>query len=847
MHRPIILLTLALVAGILLGQAFLFFPWSTIAFSIALAAAGSTLLATARIGHQNLLFTVTGAVSGFALLVVAAAHLPERHYRTMPVFDGTAHELTGRISSPLDRDPGRTAFSLNLDRIDGREASGTVRVAVRDETLPAGYGDRVSLSGRLYPPRGFRNPGGFDYPAYLARNGVHAVLSLRRGTDVRVLEQGSGVLRTIQDLRERIRQAMLAGLKGDGAAILLAMTIGEEGSLTEDLRERFMAAGVTHIISISGSHLGMVAVICFWLTRNALFLLPERSYHWLTIHADPRKIAALATIIPVVFYAFLAGGQVATMRSLIMILAGLAALTLDREGDLLSALAIAALVSLVPDPQALFDISFQLSYLSVLCIAFVVSTWNALELRPEKRAGKLLNSALLLFSISAAAALVTGPLVAFYFHQVSFAGIAANMVVVPFAGAVVVPLGLTSGILSLLTGSLPFAAANQFFADAFVALVSLFARIPFAAVHLSSPGPLLATGYAGLLIASALWLRARLFAAYRPLETSSRPPRFTLAAMSISAVVIVLSAVFPLLRGHGPRVTVVDVGQGDCTLVETAAGRTILIDGGGTRDNRFDIGRSVLAPYLWDRGIRVFDLVVLSHPHPDHMNGLIAVLRNFTVREVWGSGLDTDLPGYADFQEVIRQRSIPFRKVSAGDRARVGEADLFVLHPGAAFRQRTRKAYAAENDRSLVVRLELAGKRLLFAGDIHAEGERELQRNVSDLAVDLVKVPHHGSRTSSTGALVAALRPAAAVITVGDGNPYRHPAEEVVERYQEIGATVYRTDRHGAIMVRLSPAGLDVRPWSELLLRQAVSGGQDGWWTIERSNWMRMAIRTAGI
>ena len=227
------------------------------------------------------------------------------------------------------------------------------------------------------------------------------------------------------------------------------MTIGEEGSLTEDLRERFMAAGVTHIISISGSHLGMVAVICFWLTRNALFLLPERSYHWLTIHADPRKIAALATVIPVVFYAFLAGGQVATIRSLIMILAGLTALILDREEDLLSALAIAALISLRAGPAG------PLRHLvpALLPVRPVASRsscppgmrWN---FRRTPGPGNCAQQALLLFSSPVAATLVTGPLVALYFNQFSFAGIIANMVVVPFAGAVVVPLGLACGILS---------------------------------------------------------------------------------------------------------------------------------------------------------------------------------------------------------------------------------------------------------------------------------------------------------------------------------------------------------------------------------------------------------------
>jgi len=846
MNKPVILLALALAAGILLGQIFLYFPSSTILL-IALACAIGIPLYRQRLTVNRLLVTGSAIIAGAVLLVSAAASLPDDHYTALSLGESSLHAVTGRISSPLDRDPGKIAFNLAVDHIDDRASSGTLRVTVRDEALPAGYDDRVSLTGRIHPPRGFRNPGGFDYPAYLARQGVYNLLSIKHGSDVRILEQGTGILRAIQTLRERIRQAFLAVMKGEGSAILLAMTIGEEGSLTEDLRERFMAAGVTHIISISGSHLGMVAVICFWITKQALFLLPERSYHWITIHADPRKIAALVTVVPVTFYAFLAGGQIATIRSLIMILAALAALILDREGDLLPALSLAALITLLTDPQALFDISFQLSYLSVLSIVFVVSTWNALELPADTLAGKMANQALLLFIISCAATLVTGPLVALYFNQFSFAGVIANMVVVPIAGAVVVPLGLLCGILSLLTGHLPLAAVNQCVADMFISLVSFFAHIPFSSIHLPSPGALLAAGYFVLLVASALLVRARLLAAYRPLESSSRPPRRAVAAMAAPGVLIVAAVAFLFFRDQGTRITFIDVGQGDCAVVETGSGRTILIDGGGTRDNRFDIGRSVLAPYLWDRGIRTIDLVVLSHPHPDHMNGLFAVLNDFSVREVWGSGLDTSLPGYAEFQEVVRQRKVPFRTVSAGDEAMVGDARLAVLHPGPAFDCGKAKAYAAENDRSLVVRMSIGDRVLLFPGDIHAAGERALLQSVPELACDLVKVPHHGSKTSSSGGLVAALRPAVAVVTVGDGNLYRHPSEEVVARYTENRAALYRTDRHGAVLVRLGQTGLTVRTWSELMLRRISPSERDGWWTIERENWKRMALRTAGI
>jgi competence protein ComEC len=850
MH-PVILLALAFVAGILLGQGFLSFPWSVATLIAICASIAAPLLRSDRVSRRSLLLTAAGLVAGMALLLLEAAPVPPHHYRSIPFHDGSVHSVAGRISSPLDRDPERNSFFLAIDRIDGREAAGTIRITVRDETFPGGYGDRIELSGRPVPPRGYRNPGVFDYPAYLARQSVYAVIHLKSGSAITILERGSGLLRFVQDQRERIRRSMTASLHGEGAAILLAMTIGEEGSLTDDLRERFMAAGVTHIISISGSHLGMVAVIFFWLARNAMFLLPERAYHWLTIRADPRKFAALLAVIPVVLYAFLAGGQVATIRSLIMILAGLAALSLDREGDLWSALAIAAVISLVPDPQALFDISFQLSYLSVLCIAFIVSAWNGLALPSRSRAERFRNSVLLLFVISLTAALVTGPVVAFYFRQISFAGIVANMIVVPFAGAIVVPLGLLSGILSLMTGSMtgsfPFAAANQFTADRFVDLVSFFSRMPFAAVHVPSPGFLFAAGYAGLLATSALWLRARLFSAYRPLESPSRPPRFTRALVSLSAVLLVLSLVLPLFRHHAAQVTFLDVGQGDCSLIETAEGATILIDGGGTRDNRFDLGRRVIAPYLWDRGIRTIDLVVLSHPHPDHMNGLLAVLKEFTVRGMWGSGLDRDLPGYEELRQVIDQKKVPFRTVAAGDHADVAGARLTVLHPGPSFLQRAKKAYAAENDRSLVIRIALEGRVLMFPGDIHQEGEQAILRNGHDLACDLLKVPHHGSKTSSSDDLVAALHPAVAIVTVGGGNPYRHPAEEVVERYRGNGTALYRTDRHGAVTVRIEPAGLAAQAWSDLVLRRISLETRADWWRIERENWRRLAIRTAGI
>ena len=180
------------------------------------------------------------------------------------------------------------------------------------------------------------------------------------------------------------------------------------------------------------------------------------------------------------------------------------------------------------------------------------------------------------------------------------------------------------------------------------------------------------------------------------------------------------------IPGQRMLVSFPDVGQGDCALIELPGGETVLIDGGGTRDNRFDIGRRILAPWLWNKGIRRLDLVIMSHPHPDHMNGLIAILRKFEVGAVWESGLDTDLPGYGEFRQAVQDRKIRHRLVSADDPPMMlGEAMISVLHPRRGFEAHDRQAYAAENNRSLVVRIRSEGKDFLFTGDIGSEDGRE--------------------------------------------------------------------------------------------------------------------------
>lgn len=841
MEKPLVAVALSFIAGIVLGEGFLFFPWTIAACLLASAAAAVRFLPRNRSFVGACLLV---SLCGSAITVFSVIHLPRDHYTQRTPLDGAAHAVSGRIASPLEREPGRTAFLLALDRIEDQPASGKIRVVLKEERPLLGYGDRITLYGKLYPVRGYRNPGGFDYPAYLEQQSVFAILSVRKGASVRVDTQGSGIFRNIQDWRERIRQALLRSMSGDGSAVLQAIILGEEGALTDELRDIFLAAGATHILSISGSHLGFVAIICFWLARNLLFAIPERSYHRLTIKADPRKIAALFAILPVTFYALLAGGQQATIRSLIMLLAGIAALLLDRDHDLPQALALAGLITLVPDPRTVFDVSFQLSYLSVAAILFVIHIATIAAPPAKTLRKRLFRDGALMLAVSLAATAATAPLVVYYFNRFSAWGIVSNMVIVPFAGFVVVPLGLFSGILSLATGSLPFAALNQLIGDAFVNLAAFFAALPGAMSAFPSPGPVRALSSVCLTASLGLLIRSRLLSRSRPLEYPNRLPRKALVVAVLSGLLLI-PALFSLPGTRNDQITFLDVGQGDSALVETADGKTILIDGGGTMDKRFDVGKKVVAPFLWNRNIGTIDLLVLSHPHPDHMNGLTSILRTFRVREIWSSGRDQHLDGYDEFRNAVVRQGTVHRFVRAGDRMMLGNAKIEVLHPDPDSGSSGKKAYEAENNRSLVLRLMISGKRFLFPGDIHQEAENNLAEMSPALQSDILKIPHHGSKTSSSIRFLAAIHPAAAVISVGAGNPYRQPSEEVIARLNSAGITLYRTDRDGAITVLPRGEHTKVIPWASLALTRIHGTDPMAWWQDESKNWGKIWIRRA--
>ena len=801
--RPLIAITVSLITGLALGEIFSYFPLTLTFFLFAL------LLAERRLKRGALLPLSLLFVAAVGLLVQQRISTPSPAGGLRPYLDQGEIELVAQIDGPPQHLPQQVllemkAIEIHADSI--RPIDGLFRLTIYGPDLPFEYGDRLEMPVRLRTPQQFGTPGAFPYADYREREGWSGVATLSRLDQIKkVGEGGNPALKVLYRWRERIRQRIFASMDQEPAALLLALIIGETGYLTEPIREVFSASGTTHILSISGSHLALVSILIFGLTRWMLLRLPTPILLRLSLWKIPSQWAALMTAGPVAFYAFLAGGEVATLRSLVMIWVYLFSIWINRSGDLKTSLSLAALLIVGFHPQAIFDLSFQLSFLSVLMIALTFSWWQANfpDNIPKKERSRwhayLIEPGRLMLLSTLGATLGTAPLTLFYFHQFSWIGLLANLLLIPMAGWLIVPLGLLSSLFSLWGGAgFPFAGAHQWIGSLYYRLTAFFARFPGADFHVAAPPLWLILFFYG----AVLWMLIQ--------RVSWRWMAPTVAAF----FVIFLGVGSVRLSPERLRVTLIDVAQGDATLIEFPLGKTMLVDGGS--GGPFNVGRIAVAPYLWERRIRTIDYLVGTHPQMDHIGGLAYIVRQFNIGEAWTNGTSRDLPFYRLFLERLQEKGIKPRVISASEPPmEIGGCGVFFLNPAG-------QVPAGEgdlNNHSIVLRIACphlgGGLSLLLTGDIERSGERRLLEQGGDLKSTILKVPHHGSSSSLDPFFLSAVSPKAALISVGRHNPYRHPHAAVLAAYHALSSKIYRTDQEGAIVIEADPTAWQAKTYHD--------------------------------
>ncbi len=640
-------------------------------------------------------------------------------------------------------------------------------------------GDRVRAAGRLETPRGPGNPGEFDARAHLARRGIRGILLAREADVERAGRAPAGPQGAAASVRLALGRVYRETLPPVHAAVLEGLLYGTTDAIPAPTREAFRVTGVFHLLAVSGSNVAFV-ILSATLAMRALRV--------------PAGVTVPAGLAIIAFYALLAEGDASVVRASVMGGLALVAGVARRRRDFWTALAAAALAILAWEPLALYEPGFQLSFAATAGLATMAGPLGALA---AARLPAVPRAPLGVTAATAAAEVAVAPLAAWHFNALPAYGLVANLVAVPLAGWLVVSGG-AAGLLGLVW--LPLAAAvnlvNRAALGLLLAAVEGIGRLPGALLAVPTPRPAwVALYFLGLAVAFG-WVPAR----------HARAARRLLAA---GALVVLLSLLATIVFPRPLEVVFYDVGQGDAALVLTPARGAVLIDGGSA--SGWDHGERVILPDLRRRGIRRVAWVVLSHPHEDHVGGLVSVVRQVRVGAILDSGQPNPIPAYEAILRAALDRSVPFVVGRRGDSFDLGRgARLQVLHPPEPLLS---AAGSDLNANSLVLRLEYGRASFLLTGDLEGAAEAELVRHAgAGLQATVLKVGHHGAASATGEDLVAAVRPRVAVIQVG-ANSFGHPSAAVVRRLEAAGARVLRTDLDGAVTLATDGRRLTVSAW----------------------------------
>ena len=702
--------------------------------------------------------------------------------RLPPQWEGVDVGVVGVVAGlpqPFERG---VRFDFDIERVEPAAARLPRRISLswynggtREEfqdIAPIRAGERWRFVVRLRRPHGSANPYGFDYESWLLQRAIGATGYVRPGGKARLEDLAERPTYWLERGREILRERHWDTLPGyPYAGILIALAIGDQNAIDAQQWQLFARTGVSHLMSISGLHVTMVASL-FALLVHSLW----RRSSALMLALPARKAAALAGFIAAFGYCLIAGFAVPAQRTLYMVGVVAFALWAGRIISISRVLCAALLLVLLVDPWAVLAPGFWLSFGAVAVILYVATH--------RLRAARSPALGLLQWGrVQWAITLALAPLLLVWFQQMSLVSPLANAVAIPLVSLVVTPLALAGSVLpfDFILELAHAAMAGQMW------LLEWCASLPAAVWQQHAP----AAWTMALALLGCAWLLLPRGAPARWLGLPLMLPMFLILP--------------PAPAAGAAWLTLLDAGQGLAVFVQTER-HALLYDAGPRYSPEADSGSRVILPFLRASGIARLDAMVISHDDNDHAGGAVTVLSGLPVGVLYAS-----LPQTHAAWQAARDYRLP---CAAGQGWDWDGGRFDFLHPRAA-------SHASEagkpNDRSCVLKIASAHGTLLLAGDIEARAENELlERAAGKLRADVLVVPHHSSRTSSTQEFIAAVQPRWALLSVGYRNRFGHPSAEVVERYSAVGAQLLRTDRGGALLVRLEAAGIGVQAYREL-------------------------------
>ena len=686
--------------------------------------------------------------------------------------------IIGTIVSDPQEKEYKTKYILKIDTINSNKKYKNTKVILytkkEKETLK--YGDKIELVGNFKLAQERRNPGGFDYRFYLKTKKIYGIVTTKNTK--RLKENNVNIISMIANKTANvIKNQSKKLLENKEACLLIGLLIGDTDEIDEETKEDFRNSNLTHMLAVSGLHVSYILLAVNYIITKV------------KIH---KKLSKIIVMLLILFFILVTGATPSVLRAGIMTIYLILGGIFYRRISVFSSLNLSLLVIIIMNPYCLFDVGLQLSYAGTIGIVYL---YPIIKEKIYKKANSIL--------ITISANIVIIPIMMYNFNTISLTFFISNLLAGPIIGIIII-LGFSIIIVSLIF----FPIAN-IFSKILNLLIILFlntakacANLPFSKIFIITPTLKFIFLYYCLLVFIIIKERTQI--------RINIKLRNKVIAILIILVIINPIKYFSNIKQSNLKIYFVDVGQGDSTCIVTPKNKVILIDGGGnSKDENYDIGKQTLLPYLLDKKINKIDYCIVSHFDSDHCGGLMYILKNLKVKNIIIGKQYKEYENYKEFIKIAKDKKINIRVVEAGEKITI-EKNLYidVLWPINREKMVTQNAI---NNNSLVFKLRYINFSMLFTGDIEEIAEKEIldnyKENTEFLKSTILKVAHHGSKTSSTKEFINIVKPKYAVIGVGKDNKFGHPSNVTIENLKTINTEIYRTDEMGEISINVNVKG----------------------------------------
>lgn len=623
------------------------------------------------------------------------------------------------------------------------------------------YGDSLYIEGEFKQPEEARNYKGYNYKQYLKTKKIIGTVELEKA---KILKSSNGSF--IHNIQKYIKDTINGTLTDEEGNLLLAILLGDKDKLSEDIQESFKTSNLSHMLAVSGAHVSYIILGLTYVLQNSII---------------GKKNGKIVCIFFLLVFMAITNFTPSVTRACIMAVLTLFSGIIYRKSDVYTNISVAALITLIFNPYSLLDLGFQLSYGGTIGIIIFIK-----RIQEKKSNSKVINYIKQMALVSIYANIIIIPIMMYHFNTVSFTFIISNIMASPILGIIVI-----TGFLFIIASITvkPLTRLIAIFIKPILSLLikisQICSKLPFSNILVVTPYMFNVISYYAIIL-------------YCIKSKKNNKCKIIICLLIVLILINFIIYIFP----QKLRIFFIDVGQGDSTLIITPDKKTVLIDGGGS--DSFDVGEKVLLPYLLDRRILKVDYVLISHFDTDHCGGILTIMEKVKVKNIIISEQAEHSENYERFKKLMIHKKIRLIEVKKGDKIKIGRYSEFkILFPTSRLLSEN-----PLNNNSIVAQFNYNNFKMLFTGDIEKLAEQQiLKTEKAEIRADILKVAHHGSKTSSIPEFIKAVRPKIALIGVGKNNTFGHPNQQTIKNLENIKCRIYRTDLQGEIIIKIDQKG----------------------------------------